>query len=107
MESQCTLQGILEENSDVFKLGLGKLNGVTAKLYVDPSVQPRFHKPSPLPFTLRSKVDEVDRLQGLGLSCWYSLQTGQRAHHTRTKGGWQNAALWRLQGDYQHCDQAR
>ena len=87
MESQRTLQGILEENSDVFKIGLGKLNGVTAKLYVDPSVQPRFHKPRPLPFALCSKVDEeVDRLQGLGLSCWYSLQTGQRPSYPYKRG---------------------
>ena len=68
VESPRTLQGVLEENSDVFKPGLGKLNGVTAKLYVDSSVQPRFHKPRPLPFALRSKVDEeLDRLQGLGV----------------------------------------
>lgn len=40
VESPCTLQGVLDENSDVFKPRLGKLNGVTAKLYVDPFVQP-------------------------------------------------------------------
>lgn len=40
VESPRTLQGVLDENSDVFKPRLGKLNGVTAKLYVDPFVQP-------------------------------------------------------------------
>ena len=59
---------MLEENSEVFKPGLGKLKGVTAKLYVDPTVRPRFHKPRPVPFALRKMVDEeLDRLQSVGV----------------------------------------
>ena len=59
---------MLEENSEVFKPGLGKLKGVTAKLYVDPTVQPRFHKPRQVPFALRKKVDEeLERLQSVGV----------------------------------------
>ena len=55
LESPRTLQEVLEENSEVFKPGLGKLKGVTAKLYVDPTVRPRFHKPRPVPFALRKR----------------------------------------------------
>ena len=54
----------LEPYKSVFTAGLGKLKGVTAKLYLDEAVQPRYCKPRPVPFSLRAKVeDELERLR--------------------------------------------
>ena len=61
-----TLETILEKHSEVFKKGLGTLQGVSAKIYVDQNAQPRFHSPRPVPFALRKKVEEeLERLQSL------------------------------------------
>ena len=58
----------LEPYKSVFTAGLGKLKGVTAKLYIDESVQPRYCKPRPVPLALRAKVeDELERLQRDGV----------------------------------------
>ena len=68
MNTTRTLEGVLEQNSEVFKDGLGTLKGVTAKIYVDKDAQPRFHKPRTVPFAIRPKVeDELQRLQELGV----------------------------------------
>ena len=68
MQTSRTLQELLEEKEEVFRTGLGTLEGVTAKIYVDPDVQPRYHKPRTVPFALRKKVDEeLERLQTLGV----------------------------------------
>ena len=58
----------LEPYKDLFTTGLGKLEGVTAKLYVDETVQPRYCKPRPVPLAMRAKVEsELDRLQEEGV----------------------------------------
>ena len=68
VQTSRTLQELLEEKEEVFRTGLGTLEGVTAKIYVDPDVQPRYHKPRTVPFALRKKVDEeLERLQTLGV----------------------------------------
>ena len=44
------------------------IKGITAKIQVDPQVHPRFHKPRPVPFSLRQKVeDELVRLEKEGI----------------------------------------
>ena len=54
----------LEPYKDLFTASLGKLEGVTAKLYVDETVQPRYCKPRPVPLAMRAKVEsKLDRLQ--------------------------------------------
>ena len=58
----------LEPFKDLLTTGLGKLEGVTAKLYVDETVQPRYCKPRPVPLAMRAKVEsELDRLQEEGV----------------------------------------
>ena len=58
----------LEPYEDLFTTCLGKLEGVTAKLYVDETVQPRYCKPRPVPLAMRAKVEsELDRLQEEGV----------------------------------------
>ena len=58
----------LEPYKDLFTAGSGILEGVTAKLYVDDTVQPRYCKPRPVRLAMRAKVEsELDRLQEEGV----------------------------------------
>ena len=58
----------LEPYKNMFTAGLGKLEGVTAKLYVDENVQPRYCKLRPVPLAMRAKVEsQLDRLQEEGV----------------------------------------
>ena len=47
-----------ETYAEVFKPELGELKGIKVKLDIDKNVSPKFYKPRPLPFLLKSKVDE-------------------------------------------------
>ena len=52
----------------LFQEGLGVLKGITVKLRVRPGSVPKFHKPRPVPFALKEKVErELERLQSLGV----------------------------------------
>ena len=54
------LQQLLNKYAgSVFKPGLGKLKGITAKLMLRPESTPRFLKPRPMPYSLRPKVEET------------------------------------------------
>ena len=53
---------ILAEHPNLFKPGLGKIDGLSAKLYVKPSAQPKFCRARPAPFAIREKVEQkIDR----------------------------------------------
>ena len=57
------LNAILEAHSTVFQEGLGKVEGVKAKIYINSSEKPRFFKARPVAYTLREKIEtELDRL---------------------------------------------
>ena len=61
-------QDILSRHSKVFRDDLGHLQETTARLHVDATARPRFHKARPVPYALRSKVEaELDRLQKQGV----------------------------------------
>ena len=63
-----TLERILQKHSEVFKEELGEIKGIKAKISIDPQAQPRFCKPRPMPFSLRSKVEkELERLEKEGI----------------------------------------
>ena len=63
-----SLQEVLDKYGSVFREGLGELQGITAKIYIDRDERPRFFKPYPVAFALRQKVEEeLDRLQSLGV----------------------------------------
>ena len=68
LQETTSLQSVLQQHQDVFKDGLGTMKGLTAKLYVDSSVKPRFCKARSVPFAMRQKVDEeLQRLQEEGI----------------------------------------
>ena len=47
------LNGILEAHSTVLQEGLGRVEGVKTKIYIDSSEKPRFFKARPVAYTLR------------------------------------------------------
>ena len=58
-----SLQQIIDKHTAVFQLGLGELKGHKVHLSVDPTTQPVFCKPRPVPFALRDREsDEIERL---------------------------------------------
>ena len=53
---------MLAEHPNLFKPGLGKIDGLSAKLYVKPGAQPKFCRARQVPFAIREKVEhEIDR----------------------------------------------
>ena len=57
------LNEMLETHTSIFQEGLGKVAGVKAKIYVDPTERPRFLKSRPVAYALREKIEtELDRL---------------------------------------------
>ena len=58
-----TLHDLLEEHKVVFEESLGMLNGFKAKIFVDPSVSPRFCIARSAPYSIQILVDEkLDQL---------------------------------------------
>ena len=63
-----SLTEVLQRHKGVFQEGLGKLEGTQVTLRVESEVQPKFYKARPLPFALRSKVEEeLKRLESNGV----------------------------------------
>ena len=63
-----TLQIILDKHKELFQDELGLVKEVKAEIYVDPTAQPRYYKPRPVPYALRAKVEqELERLEQLGI----------------------------------------
>ena len=63
-----SLEGILEQDKEIFQQGLGKIKGIEAKLYVDTQAIPLYFKAH---LTLRQKVEQ-------------ELYRESRCHHTCT-----------------------
>ena len=61
------LQEILQKHLHLFEEGLGTLQGTKAKLQVDPTATPIFHKAIPEPYALREKIEQdLERLERVG-----------------------------------------
>ena len=59
-----SLEGILEQNKEIFRQGLGKIKGVEANLHVDTQAKPLYFKARSVPFALKQKVEqELERLE--------------------------------------------
>ena len=57
VEVNCTLQGVLSCFSAVFKEDLGTVQGVKARIHVNPQASPIFYIARTVPFVLRDKVE--------------------------------------------------
>ena len=57
------IQNVVTRHEDVFKPGLGKYKGFSARIDVDPQASPRFYKARTVPYSKQDLVDqELDRL---------------------------------------------
>ena len=61
------VSNLLNKNEALFREGLGTVQGVKAKIYVDPHTQPKYSKPCPVAYALCQKVEtELDHLLAEG-----------------------------------------
>ena len=61
------LEGILQKHAQLFQESLGTLKGTAAKIHVDPTATPIFHKARPVPYALREKIEhDLERLEKAG-----------------------------------------
>ena len=56
--TDAVLQSILNKHQAVFGPGIGKLEGITASLYLKDNVLPKFFKARTVPYSFRPKVEE-------------------------------------------------
>ena len=64
VQAESKLQSLLQQYSVVFSEEAGKLEGVEAKIVVDPAVPPKFCRARTVPHALKPKVEvELKRLQ--------------------------------------------
>ena len=49
---------ILQKHAQLFGESLGTLQGIKAKIHVDPTATPIFHKARPVPYALREKIEQ-------------------------------------------------
>lgn len=62
------LQGLLVENEELFKPGLGTLKGVEVSIDIDQNASPKFVEARPVPFAMKPKVEaELERLEREGI----------------------------------------
>lgn len=62
------LEEVLDRHTAVFDGSLGCLQGMKVTLAVDDTAKPKFFKPRPVPFLMKTKVEEeLDRLTRLGI----------------------------------------
>lgn len=61
------LEEILQKHAPLFGEGLGTLQGTKARIHVDPTATPMFHKARPVPYALREKIEQdLERLEKAG-----------------------------------------
>jgi len=61
------LEEILQKHVQLFEEGGGILQGTKARIHVDPTVTPIFHKARPVPYALREKIEQdLERLERAG-----------------------------------------
>ena len=66
--AMASLDAMLERHRDVFKDELGKIQGVEAKIQVEPDAQPRYYRSRSVPYALRGKVmSALERLEKDGI----------------------------------------
>ena len=68
LSSPVTLESVLDMHSSVFNEELGRVQGMSAKIHVEPGATPQFCKARPVPYALRGRVEcKLDRLHESGV----------------------------------------
>ena len=63
----CDLDSMLSRHQSVFKDELGTMQGVKAKLFVEPESKLKFFKPRQVPYALKGAIEqELNRLENMG-----------------------------------------
>ena len=66
--SEANVKQVLNKHKDLFSSGLGTLKGIKATLNLKENASPKFHKPRPVPFARKAKVeDALVRLESQGI----------------------------------------
>ena len=61
------LEEILQKHAPLFGKGLRAIQRTKARIHVDPTATPMFHKARPVPYALREKIEQdLERLQKAG-----------------------------------------
>ena len=61
-------QSLLSKHAQLFQDELGTIKSAQAQLYLKPDTKPKFFKPRPVPFALKTAVEqELDRLESAGI----------------------------------------
>ena len=64
----CDLDSMLSRHQSVCKDELGTMQGVKAKLFVEPESKLKFFKPRQVPYALKGAIEqEVNRLENMGV----------------------------------------
>ena len=64
----CDLDSMLSSHQSVFKDELGTMQGVKAKLFVEPESKLKFFKPRQVPYALKGAIEqELNRLENMGV----------------------------------------
>ena len=62
------IDDVIAKYKEVFAPELGTLKGITAKLQIKSEAEPKFFKPRPVPYSLRSAIEkDLERLENLGV----------------------------------------
>ena len=56
-----SVEQVVEQNREVFQQGLGKIEGVQAKLHMDTQAKPLYFKARSVPYALRQKVERLEK----------------------------------------------
>ena len=89
------LNDVLNRHEAAFKDELGVVSDTTAKIHADPRSRPRFCNPRPVPYALRSKVEqELERLEECRCHRTSRIFGMGSADRTRSQARRKHSSLW-------------
>ena len=78
-QTKSQLEALLKEYSEIFENKLGTMSNIYAEIKLKKDVSPKFHRPRPIPFSLREAVaQELNKLENDGVLKKVNIVNGQR-----------------------------
>ena len=77
VRNSSALAAVLDDHKEIFRKELGTITCAKAEIHVDQQVPPSFHRPRPVPFALKQKVEAEGRSR--------TRATGERGNHPTTQ----------------------